>query len=47
MASYDENCSLQFVNGWNDQRVTINGITFHVNEEVITMAIGLSLKGKK
>ena len=47
MKGYDENCSLQFVNGWSDRRVTINGITFQVNEEVIAMAIGLSAKGRK
>ena len=47
IVGYDENCALQFVNGWNDRKVTINGITFQVNEEVIAMAAGLSLKGKK
>ena len=47
MVGCDENCALQFVNGWNDRKVTINGITFQVNEEVIAMANGLSLKGKK
>ena len=47
MAGYDENCALQFINGWNDRKVTINGITFQVNEEVIAMANGLSMKGKK
>ena len=47
MARYDENCVLQFVNSWNDRKVTINGITFQVTEEVIAMATGLSMKGKK
>ena len=47
MEGYDENCSLQFVNKWNDRRVTINEITFQVNEEVIAMATGLLSKGKK
>ena len=47
MEGYDENFSLQFVSRWNDRRVTINGITFQVNEEVIAMAIGLSSKGRK
>ncbi len=47
MAGYDKNCALQFVNGWNDYKVTINEITFQVNEEVIAMATGLSMKGKK
>ena len=47
MARYDKNCTLQFVNGWNDCKVTINEITFQVNEEVIAMATGLSMKGKK
>ena len=47
MAGYDENCALQFVNGWNDRRVTIYGILFQVNEEFISMATSLSLKGKK
>ena len=44
---HDENFSLQFANGWSDRMVTINGITFQVNEEVIAMATGLSTKGKK
>ena len=35
------------MNRWNDCKVTINGITFQVNEDVIAMAIGLSMKGKK
>ena len=47
MAGYDENCGLQFVNEWNDRKVTINGITFQVNEEVIAMATSLSMRGKK
>lgn len=28
MNGYDESCSLQFVNSWEDKRVTTNGITF-------------------
>ena len=47
MARYDENCALQVLNGCNDYKVTINGITFQVNEEVISMATSLSMKGKK
>ena len=47
MARYDENCVIQFVNSWNDRKVTINGITFQVTEEVIAMANGLTTKGKK
>ena len=47
MVGHDENYALQFINGWNEQKVTINGITFQVNEEVISMATGLSPKGKK
>ena len=40
MEGYDENRALQFINEWNECKVTINGITFQVNEEVIAMAIG-------
>ena len=29
---HEKNCSLQFVNGWSDIMVTINRITFQVNE---------------
>ena len=47
MAGYDENCALLFVNSWNDRKVTINNITFQVTEEVISMATGLTTKGKK
>ena len=47
MVAYDENCSTQFVNGRNDRRVTINGISFQVNEEIIALATGFSMKGKK
>ena len=47
MAGYDENCALQFVNSWNERKVTINDITFQVTEEVIAMATGLTTKGKK
>ena len=47
MAGYDKNCALQFVNRWNDHKVTINGITFQVNEDVIAMATRLPMKGKK
>ena len=47
MAGYDENCALQFVNSWNERKVTINGITFQVSKEVIAMATGLNMKGKK
>ena len=47
MVGYDENYMLQFFNGWNDQKVTINGITFQVIEEVIAMVTSLSMKGKK
>ena len=35
------------MNSWNDRKVTINGITFQVTEEVIAMVTGLSMKGKK
>ena len=47
MVGYDKNGALQFVNKWNDHKVTINGTTFKVNEDVIAMAFGLSMKGKK
>ena len=47
MEGHDENYSLQFANGWCDGKVTINGIIFEVNEEVIAMATGLSAKGRK
>ena len=46
MVGYDKNCAPQFVNGWNDCRVTINGITFKVKEDVIEMATRLSMKEK-
>lgn len=44
---YDKSVSMQFVNFWTDRRVTINGISFEINEEVIGRAIGLSLEGRK
>ncbi len=47
MSGYNENRSLQFVNSWKDRRVMINGISFQINEEIISLAIGLSMKGKK
>ena len=44
---YDENCSLQFVNSWEDRRVMINGISFHISEEVISLAMRLDMRGRK
>ena len=44
---YDESCSLQFVNSWEDRKVTVNGISFHISEEVIFMVTGLAMKGRK
>ena len=35
------------MNGWNDRRVNINGISFQFNEEIISLTIGLSMKVKK
>ena len=44
---HDENFSMQFVNSWENHRVTINGISFHILQEVIAMAISLVMKGRK
>ena len=44
---YDKNCSLQFVNSWEDRRVTINGISFHISEKFISLATGLAMRGRK
>lgn len=47
VASYDENCSQKFIYSRKDRRVTINGITFQVNEESISMLTGLEISGRK
>ena len=47
MAKYAINISSDLVNPWVDKRVTINDIYFHGNEEIIEMAIGLSMDEKK
>ncbi len=44
---HDENCSMQFVNSYEDHRAMINGITFLILEEVISLVMGLSMKGWK
>ena len=44
---HDENFSMQFFNSWEDHRVTINGISFHISKEVITLVTGLARKGRK
>lgn len=44
---YGESCSLQFVNSWEDRRVTINGILFRISEEVISLAMRLTMRGRK
>lgn len=47
IVGYDENNSQQFVSSWKDMRVTINGITFHVNEKAIVMATSLEITSRK
>lgn len=47
MAGYDENCSQQFIATQKDRQVTINDISFQMNEESIAMVTGLNMKGKK
>ncbi len=42
-----ENYSMQFVNSWEDHKVMINGISFHISEEVIALATALAMKGRK
>ena len=44
---HDENCSIQFVNTWENHSVTINCISLHILEEVIAMVIGVAMKGRK
>ena len=44
---HDENCSMQFADSWENYIVTINVISFHISKEVISLAIGLALKGRK
>lgn len=47
MARYDDNILAKFVEIWVVRRVFINGISFHLNKEIITMVIGLSMDGQK
>lgn len=35
------------MNSWDDRRVMMNGITFQVSKEVISMVTGLAMKGRK
>ena len=44
---HDENYSMQFANSWENCKVTINGILFHVSEEVIVMVTGMAMRGRK
>lgn len=46
LVGHDERLSTQFVGLWKDRRVTMCGILFEVNEEVIGKATGLSCDGK-
>lgn len=47
MKGNDERLSRQFVTSWEDRRVTMGGISFEINEEVIAQATGLSMEGRK
>lgn len=42
-----ERFSKKFVASWEDRRVTIRGISFEINEEVIAQAMSLSMEGRK
>lgn len=44
---HNENFFMQFVNSWEDHKVTINEISFHISKEVISLGIGLAMKGRK
>lgn len=44
---YDKVVSMQFVNSWNNRRVVVNGISFKINEDVISKINSFSLKGGK
>ena len=43
----DENYSMKIVNSWEDHEVRINGISFHISEEVISLKTSLAMKGMK
>ena len=44
---HNEKCSIQFVNSWEENRVMINGISFHIFEQVIFLGTGLAMKARK
>lgn len=47
LVGHDEKMSAHFVGSWRERRVTMGGISFEVNEEVISKVTGLSCDGKK
>lgn len=47
MKENDERLSKQFMASWEDKRVTMGGISFEINEEVIAQAMRLSMEGRK
>ncbi|XP_059066261.1 uncharacterized protein LOC131857592 [Cryptomeria japonica] len=47
MKGNDERLSKQFMTSWEDRRVTMGGISFEINEEVIAQVTGLSMEGSK
>ena len=46
MIKHEENISMQCFNSWNDIRVTINGMSFEITEDLITWVSGFPMGGK-
>ena len=44
---FDENYSQLFFNSREDRKVTVNGITFQILVEIISLVMGLVMKGRK
>ena len=44
---HEENFSMQFVNSWENCRLTLNGISFHILKEAISLRTGLAMRGRK
>ena len=46
MEKHEEHILIQFINYWNDRKMSINDMAFKIIEELIARVKGFSLEGK-
>ena len=47
IGGHEKSILKQLMASWSDRKITVRGLTFKENEEVITKATSLAMEGKK